>query len=346
MKALVKCALGQGNAELRDIPEPTPGRGEVKCKVIKAGLCGSDMHVYHGEMGCTPPVVMGHEFIGRIVEVGEGVTKYRAGQRVSAEIGHYVCGKCKFCREGLVNMCVERKSMGYVYDGVFAEYVIIPERDIVLVPESIDATEAALIEPLACCCRACYDFAELSPEKVAVVIGPGPMGQMIAQICKVFGATVIVAGTTRGEQRLALAKQLGADHTVNTQKEDLRALCLSLTDNYGADVVFECSGTDSGVNLGLDALRKEGQFIQFAIHGSADSSVNWVKIIQKELRVYGAMSSVSHNWPQAVKLLEKRQVNLKPLSDSVFKLENWQDAIAKADSKTAYKVVFDIGEDN
>lgn len=346
MKGLVKYTLGEGDAELRELPEPVPGPGEVKCKVIRAGICGSDMHVYHGEMGCTPPVVMGHEFIGRIVEVGEGVTKYQPGLRVTAEIGHYVCGKCEYCRDGFINMCIDRKSMGYVYDGVFAEYVIIPERDIVPVPESIDPDEAALIEPLACCCRACYDFADINPGKLVVVLGPGPMGQMNAQIAKAMGAKVIVAGTTHSAPRLEMAKKLGADYIIDFQQQDLKAFILSQTGNYGADVVIECSGTDSAVNLGLDILRKEGQLIQFAVHGKPESNINWVKIIQKELRVSGSMSTISHNWPQAVKLLENKQVNLKPLADAVYKLEDWKAAVEKYDSKTAYKVVFDVSPDN
>lgn len=346
MKGLVKYAPGAGSIELRELPEPAPGPGEVKCKVIRAGICGSDVHVIKGEMGCTPPVVLGHEFVGRIVELGEGVKKYSVGQRVTAEIGHHLCGTCEYCRDSYINMCVERKSMGYVYDGVFAEYVIIPERDIVPVPEEIDANEAALIEPLACCCRACFDFTPIQPGMLVVVLGPGPMGQMNAQIARAMGAKVFVAGTTHSTPRLEMAKKLGADYIVDFQKEDLRAKVLELTGGYGANVVMECSGTDSAVNMGLDILRKEGALIQFAAHAGMGSTIDWLRIFQKELRIYGAMSSISHNCPQAVKLLENHQVNLKPLSDAVYKLEDWEKALEKYDSKTAYKVVFNIGDDN
>lgn len=344
MKALVKYAAGEGFAELRDIPEPTPGPGEVKCRVVKAGICGSDMHIYHGTMNSVPPVVMGHEFLGYITEIGENVTKYKPGDRVTAEIGHYVCGTCEYCRDGLPNMCINRKSMGYVYDGVFAEYVIIPERDIVLVPKEIDSVSGMLIEPFACCCRACFDSTKVSAGNVVLVIGPGPMGQMIAQICKANGATVVMSGTTNGEPRLALAKRLGADYTVNVQKEDLGALIKSITNNYGADIVFECSGVGESVNTGMELLRKRGTFVQFANHGKP-ITVNWNTIFSKELHVVGAMSTVNHNYKQAISLLKNGKVDIKPFGETMFKLDDWEAAFAAQASKRAYKVGFDISAD-
>lgn len=345
MKALVKYEKEHGRVELRDIPEPTPGPGEVKCRVVKAGICGSDIHVYHNTMNYTPPVVMGHEFVGYITEVGEGVTQYQPGDRVTAEIGHYVCGTCDLCREGITNMCVNRKSMGYVYDGVFAEYVIVPERDIILVPKEIDSVSAMLAEPLACCCRGCFDFVQIRPGMVVVIFGPGPMGQMIAQICKASGAVVVVAGIERDTERLKLAKELGADYVLNTDQEDLKALVLSLTRGYGADVAFECSESVEAVNTGMDILKKTGAMIQFANHGRPIDGVNWHTIFAKELRIFGAMSAVNHNFRQAVDLLKRQQVNIKPIGDSLFKLEDWQEAIEMYESKQGYKVGFDISPD-
>lgn len=345
MKALVKYEKGRGCAELRNIPEPTPGPGEVKCRVVKAGICGSDIHVYHDTMNYVPPVVMGHEFVGYITEIGEGVTKYQPGDRVTAEIGHYVCGTCDFCREGLPTMCINRKSMGYVFDGVFAEYVIIPERDIVLVPKEIDSVSAMLIEPLACCCRGCFDFTKVRPGMVVVVFGPGPMGQMIAQVCEATGATVVMVGIDNDAERLKLAKELGADYVVNSHHEDLEALVKSLTRGYGADIAFECSESVEAVNTAMDILRKTGTMVQFACHSEPLNGVNWHTIFAKELRIFGAMSAVTHNFQQGVELLKNKQVNIKPIGDSLFQLEDWKDAIALQESKKAYKVGFDISPD-
>lgn len=346
MKALVKYEKGSGNAEIRNISEPIPGPDEVKCRVVKAGICGSDMHVYHGTMNSVPPVVMGHEFIGYITEVGENVKQYHAGQRVSAEIGHEVCGVCDYCRAGLPNMCIDRKSMGYVYDGVFAEYVIIPARDIVLVPDDIDSVEAVLLEPLACACRACFDFADIKAGNVVVIEGAGPMAQMISQVCKAFGTVVVITETQAGAKRMDMAVKLGADHGVNVDEgaEKLEELVMSLTRGYGADIVFECSGSDNAINTGLKLLKKGGQFVQFAV-GTQLSKVDWVNIINKELHVSGAMSSVRRNWIQAIDLLKEGKIDLKPIGDSLFKLDDWKKAFELYESRKAYKVSFDISPD-
>lgn len=345
MKGLVKFEYGPGNAELRTLPVPEPGVGEVRLKVLKAGICGSDMHVYHADsaLSLDPPVVMGHEFVGRIDKLGQGVEGYEPGQKVTSEIGVGVDQSCEYCQDGFTNMCIHRRSIGYVIDGCFAEYIVVPARYLVPVPEEVNNTTAAMIEPLACCCRCCFDVTPIHAGDVVLVMGAGPMGQMNAQVAKACGATVIVADITSGSARLQMAKELGADYVVNVETDDLHALVQSLTHGYGADAAIDCSGSDVGINSCCDELRKEGIFTNFAI-GKPKIEFNMSNVIYREIQVRGSMSTIPHNWKQAVRLLDRGLVNLEPLATE-FKLDDWQDAFDYYDTREGYKIIFNIGED-
>lgn len=345
MKGLVKYDFGPGNAELRELPVPEPGAGEVRIKVLKAGICGSDMHVYHydSQLSLKPPVVMGHEFVGRIDKLGAGVEGYELGQKVTSEIGVGVDQTCEHCQDGLTNMCVHRRSIGYVIDGCFAEYITVPARYLVPVAEGIDDLVGAMIEPLACCCRCCFDVTPMHAGDVVLVAGAGPMGLMNAQVAKANGATVVITDVATGAARLEMAKSLGIDYAVNVEEEDPHALIGKLTNGYGADAAIECSGTDAGLNTCLDEVRKDGYVTEFAI-GAATAQVNMSNVIYREVQLRGSMSTNPHNWRQAVRLLDRGLVDLAPLATE-FKLDDWQAAFDYFDTHEGYKIVFSISED-
>jgi len=140
MRAVVKYALGEGNIELRDVPEPRTGNTEVKIRVESAGICGSDLHIYKGDIQIPmrPPFTIGHEFSGVIVETGEKVTRWKKGDRVTAENSRFVCGHCRYCRTGNYNLCSERLATGYAFDGAFAEFCVVPEERVHLLPENVE----------------------------------------------------------------------------------------------------------------------------------------------------------------------------------------------------------------
>lgn len=343
MKALVKYDFGPINTELRDVPIPEAGPGEVRIRVMKAGICGSDMHLYHADskLALDPPVVMGHEYAGIIDQVGEGVTKFKVGQKASSEIGVGVDENCAYCQDGNTNMCIHRRSIGYVIDGCFAEYIVVPEKYVVAIPDGVSWTSAAMMEPLACICHCCYDVAHIHAGDVVLITGAGPMGQMMAQVVKAFGATVIITDITSGIERLKLAKQLGADYAVNTEEEDVKELIMRLTNGYGADSTIDCSGTAAGINTCLDCVKKCGEFTEFAICKNV-VDVHMDNIIYREVRMQGAMSSIPRNWRQAARLLEHGLVNLEPLATE-FALDDWQAAVDYYDSREGYKIIFAIG---
>ena len=195
MKAIVKYAAEPGHMEIREVPEPTAGPGQIKIKVVAAGICGSDLHIYNSDIAIPvrPPVTVGHEFSGVITEIGEGVEGFEVGQRVVSETAYSYCGKCEACREGWYNLCPERKTLGYWYNGIFTNYTVVPAGRVHLIPEGVSDIAAAMTEPLACVCHAVFDLTKISPTDIVLVSGPGPIGLMTMQVVKAHGATVIDA---------------------------------------------------------------------------------------------------------------------------------------------------------
>src|SRR4051812_20234927 len=215
MKALVKLAPGPGSLELREIPEPDPGPGEVVFRVAATGICGTDLHVQDGEYTVAPPVVIGHETAGTVVKVGSGVTGWRPGDRVTSQTTISTCGQCALCRSGQLNLCPERRYLGGHVNGGFAEYVVGPEQNLLGLPEGVGEVAAALTEPLACCVHGVMEVARPAAGSLAVVSGPGPIGLLCAQVARAAGAEVVVLGTSADTSRFELAGQLGFERLVD-----------------------------------------------------------------------------------------------------------------------------------
>jgi L-iditol 2-dehydrogenase len=208
MKGLFKCAAGDGNMEIRDAGTPKAGPGQVVIEVKAAGICGSDLHIYHWNIAykMKPPFIVGHEFSGVISEVGEGVEGFAKGDRVTAEPSAQICGHCRYCRTGAYNMCSERLVLGYWFDGCFAEYILVAAERLHRLPDNIGFDEGALSEPLACCVHAVHENTGIEVGDLVAVSGPGAIGLLCAQLAKAEGAAVMVIGTAADKERLALAR--------------------------------------------------------------------------------------------------------------------------------------------
>lgn len=325
MKALVKTELGFGNLEIQDKNEPKPGRDQVKIEVKYAGICGSDIHTYEGHYKVGVPVTLGHEFSGVVVEAGPGVTDFSAEDRVTSETTYYICGECAYCQAGDYNLCNHRKGLGTQQDGGFTNYLIARAESVHKLPEGVSFKSAAMTEPLACTHHA-VSKTDIHEGDIVVVIGPGPIGLFTAQVAKSFGAKVIITGLTNDQVRLNKAKELGIDHVVNTQEEDVKELVNSLTDGYGADVLFECSGAVPAAKQGLDLLRKKAQYCQIGIFPQADVSFDLEKIIQKEIRVVGSRSQKSADWEPSLELMNNGKVNAEAMVTHEFDITEWDEA--------------------
>ncbi len=340
MKALVKYADGPGNMEIRDIPEPEPGPGQVKIEVKEAGVCGSDLHIYNSDIAIPvkTPVVPGHEFSGIVTEIGEGVTRFKPGDRVVSEAVYFYCKDCLYCKTGFYNLCIHKRSLGYWFNGAFEKYTIVEEHSVHKLPDKIDFLTGAMLEPLACCTHAIYDCCHIEAGDVVLVSGPGMIGLTAAQVAKAEGAFVVVTGTDVDEERLKLAQELGIDTAINIQKTDISKYINELTGGYGADVVLECSGTEAGVRMGMELVKKRGYFCQIGLTGKP-IMFDIETICYKEIRFSGSMASRSPNWEKALKLVQNGQVRLAPLASHHLKLDDWERAFQMFREKKGLKLM-------
>ena len=339
MKALVKYAPGPGNLEIRSVPEPEPGSGQVKIKIVEAGVCGSDLHIYHSDIAIpvNPPVVIGHEFSGIVEAVGEGVTACAVGDRVVSETAYHYCGVCDFCREGWYNLCVERRTLGYWYNGVFTKYTVVPEGRIHKIPDNVSFTAAAMTEPLACVVHAVSDLNRIHAGDVVLVSGPGSIGMMAAQVAKAYGATVVLSGTDADIQRMETAKTLGVDYTVNVQREDLSHLLMDLTNGYGPDAVLECSGAAPAINTALRLIKKRGYFTLIGLPGKK-IEFDIEAINYKEMHLSGSLGSRNASWREAIRLLKAGRLNLEPLVTHKLPITEWEKAFELFENKKGGKI--------
>lgn len=342
MKALIKYASGPGNVEIREIPEPEPGPGQVKIAVMAAGVCGSDLHIYHDEIKIpiVPPVVMGHEFAGVVAAVGDGVDAVSVGDRVTSETTAWSCGACLQCHLGHYNMCTNRKVVGYAVDGCFARYCVVYERQVHHLPDNVSFVAGALTEPLACCVHAVLELTTLSPGDVVAITGPGPIGLLCLQLVKAAGGFVILCGTSQDAERFGLARQLGADMTVNVEEEDALGVVKGLTAQQGADVFLECAGAPPAARFGLEATRRGGQYTQVGLF-PGPFELSFDTIAYKELRVTGSLGQRWTSWQRALALLGQGQVNTEVLVSHTLPLTEWREAFRLFEAREGLKIVLD-----
>ena len=340
MKAIVKYAAEPGHMEIREVPEPSPAAGQIKIKVQAAGICGSDLHIYDSDIAIPvrPPVTVGHEFSGVIAELGEGVTGFKVGDRVVSETAFSYCGTCENCREGWYNLCPERKTLGYWYNGIFTNYTVVPAGRVHKIPEGVSDIAAAMTEPLACVCHAVFDLTVISPTDLVLISGPGPIGLMTMQVVRAHGARVLVSGTNVDGDRLALAKELGAEYTINVQQENLAERVKELTGGKGVDVVMECSGNQYAINDSMKALKKRGHFTQIGM--GAPTIPFYVEALNyKEPIVSGSLGSRKANWVQALDLLARGKVRVEELANVRLPMEKWEEAFDRFRRKDGGKFI-------
>jgi L-iditol 2-dehydrogenase len=338
MQAVMKVAPGVGNVELREIADPTPPPGHVVIEVGAAGICGTDLHIYHDEFRTRPPVVIGHEVAGTVAALGAGIEHAQVGERVTTETYFSTCGTCRFCRAGRPNLCPGRMSIGSAVNGGFARYVVVPERNLHRLPETVDALAGALTEPLACVIHGALELPRLLPGDLAVIAGPGTIGLLTLQAVRAAGARAILLGTDHDEHRLALARQLGAEYVVNVQRDDPAGLVADLTGGSGADIVYECSGAGPAAQQLLALVRRAGQYAQIGLFGKP---VAWDldQVCYKELTVTGSNASVPSAWARALALMAEGKVQTRPLISHTFTLGEWRQAFDMFEQRSGIKMV-------
>lgn len=343
MEAVVKAAEGLGHVELRDMPEPVVPPGWALVEVAVAGVCGTDLHIWRGEYPSMPPVILGHEMAGTVVQINDGgdgaaASPARVGDLVTAIPYSVYCGVCDNCRAGRPNRCLRRRSFGSGLHGAFARYLTLPAGNLFRVPEGVAPERAAFTEPLACALRAVAEEGHVGPGDVAVVSGPGPIGLWCAALCSLAGARVMLLGRAADRRRLDLAARFPNCERIVVDREEPVAAIRDRTGGIGADVVFECAGVGASAAACLAAVRRGGRYVQVGLFAGP---VTWDlgQVAIKELRVSGPFGALYDTFPRALSLLSVHGDMLGAVVTGVRPLRDWQSAFEDAAAGREAKVL-------
>ena len=339
MRALVKTQAGSG-LEMVSVPKPEVKTNEVLVKVHKTGICGTDLHIYNwddwAQRNIHPPRVIGHEFVGEIVDIGDGVYGYNIGDRVTAE-GHVTCGICRNCRAGKRHLCHEAIGIGGGRDGAFAEYVAVPAANLWPIHDDISDDLAAILDPFGNAVHTALSF-DLVGEDV-LITGAGPIGIMAAAVARFVGARHVVI-TDINDYRLNLAKQMGATSTVNVTQKSLEEEMSDLNMSNGFDVGLEMSGNPSAFNSMVNNMYNGGHI---AILGflPPTTEISWDEFIFKGLHMKGVYGrEMFETWYKMSQLL-RSGLDINPIITHHFDVEDYEKGFEVMREGNCGKVILD-----
>jgi threonine 3-dehydrogenase len=341
MKALVK-AKPEVGLWMEHVPVPEPGPNDVLIRVRKSAICGTDVHIWNWDSWAQKtipvPMVVGHEFVGEIAEIGSAVTKYKVGERVSGE-GHIVCGKCRNCRAGRGHLCHYTKGVGVNRPGSFGEFVCIPEYNVVPIPGDVPDEVAAIFDPFGNAVHTALSF-DLVGEDV-LVTGAGPIGIMGAMVAKRSGARKVVI-TDINPVRLNLARKVGIDYVVDASKQDLAEVMNEIGMTEGFDVGLEMSGAPPAFRSMIDTMNNGGKI---AILGIAPDGfgIDWNKVIFKMLTLKGIYGrEMFETWYKMIAFVQGG-LDLSPIITHRIGIDDFREGFEAMRSGNSGKVVMDWG---
>lgn len=325
--------------EVREMEFPPLGPYDVLVQNKACGVCGTDVHIYHGEAGSaevTPPVVLGHEFSGIVSQVGEKVTLVKPGDHVAMDPNMY-CGECMPCRMGKKQNCEHLFALGVNVNGGFAEYSICPESQCFKIKDEIDFREAAMTEPLACVIHG-IDLANIKPGQTVLVIGGGAIGLLMVQMAKISGAATVILSEPI-EMRRKIGLEVGADAVIDPIHEDVSEKIREICSREGADVVIECVGKPFAAEQAFKAAGFNGNIVLFSVP-TVDATIPLplFDMYKKELHVCGSMINPDTH-QRAVNLINSGKLELKKIITHQYDLEHLDEAIHMQMSSESIKVV-------
>lgn len=326
--------LGNETFEAREIDRPRAGKGEIVIQNMVCGVCGTDVHIYHGEPGSAdvnPPVVLGHEYSGVVVEVGEGVTSLKPGDHVTVDPNIY-CGKCDYCRTARKQLCETMEAIGVTQNGGFEEYSVVPEAQAFRLSPELPLEFGAMAEPVACCLHG-IDRAEIREGDTVCVVGGGAIGLIMVQLSKLAGAAKVFLSEPN-EKRREVGLRLGADCAVDPTAKDAAAPLLET-----ADVVIECVGNLPAVRSAFQYAKKGATIVLFSVPKvDATFELPLFDVYKKELTVKGSFVNPDTH-QRAVDLLNAGKLDFSSIITHRFPLDKMADAIAMQMSDQSIKVV-------
>ncbi len=330
-----------GVIEFRQVPTPEPGPGQVLIKIMEIGVCGSDIHVYHGEHPFTSyPVTQGHEVSGIVEKLGPGAEGLVPGQKVTIQ-PQLVCGKCWPCRHGKYNLCEELRVMGFQATGVASEYFAVDAAKVTPLPEEMSLEEGAMIEPLAVAVHAVRRAGDVAGKDICV-LGAGPIGILVAQAAKGMGAGRVMV-TDISSLRLEKARECGADFCVNTKEKDFGQALAECFGPDKADVIYDCAGNDITMGQAIQYARKGSTIILVAVFAKT-AHVDLAVLNDHELDLNTSMMYRNEDYVEAIRLAASGRVRLMPLLSKRFPFREYLDAYRYIDEnrESAMKVLIDV----
>lgn len=333
--------LGSQKFEMRQIPFRPLACGEVLVKVEACGICGTDVHIYHGSKGSAevhPPVILGHEFAGRVADVGSGVDRVTVGDHITVDPNIY-CGRCRYCQIGKKQMCEDLHAIGVTRDGGFADYCYVPQTQCHRLAPSIPFRWGAMTEPVACCLHG-IDRAEIRQGDTVCIIGGGAIGLIMLQLAQLAGASQVILSEPV-EKRREIALSLGASAAVDPIHEELAPRLKELLGTEGTDVVIECVGGATASAQAVSAAAKGGNILLFGVPKSGTSiQLSLDEMYQKELKVMGSkINPDTHG--RALALINSGKIQLDPLITHSYPVEQLEEGIRKQMSSDSIKVVIE-----
>lgn len=351
MKALARYGTAFGGYRLIDVPVPECGPEDILIEIKAAAICGADMKHYKVENGSDEfNSVRGHEFAGEIVKVGEKVTDWKPGQRVVSDNSAHVCGTCPACEMGDFLCCPEKVNLGLDnnrWGGGFSKYCLVPGEILRIhkhalweIPESVSYEEAAVLDPICNSYKAIAQQSHLLPGQDVVVFGTGPLGLFAVQVARIMGAVnIVMVGLEEDTKvRFGVAKELGATHVVNGSKEDVVKRCVEICGQENLGLVVECSGANIALKQAIEMLRPNGEVVRVGMgFKPLEFSINDITAWNKSIIGHMAYDSIS--WRNAIRLLEKGEIKVKPMITHRIGLSHWEEGFQAMADKEAIKVI-------
>ena len=342
MRALVKVAAEPG-LELVDVPEPQPRPDEVKLRVLRTGICGTDLHIDAWDdwaaRTVTAPLVLGHEFVGEVVEIGSVVTKVKVGELVSGE-GHLICGTCRNCLAGRRHLCANTRGIGVHRDGAFAEYVVLPEQNAWVHRHHVDLDVAAIFDPFGNAVHTAMSFPVFSED--VLITGAGPIGLMAAAVARHAGARHVVI-TDVSDHRLDLARKVGVDVALNVRDAAIAEVHAELNMTEGFDVGLEMSGQPSALRDMIANMTHGGRIAMLGLPAD-EFAVDWSSVVLKMLTVKGIYGREMFETWYAMSVLLQGGLDLTPVITHRFGFTEHEKAFATAREGRCGKVIMDWTE--
>lgn len=311
-----------GKIELRQVAEPEPGPGEVLLRVRRIGICGSDIHAYHGRHPFTPyPVIQGHEFSAEVASIGQGVETIRPGMKVTA-LPQVVCGRCKPCLRGEYHICDNLRVQGFQAPGVAQDLFLANEDRVVPLPDGLSFEQGAMIEPLAVAVHAVSSAPPLQNGNT-VVLGAGPVGNLVAQVARCEGGRVLI--TELSDFRLDVAHRCGLTHTSHAQRESLGEAGKRVFGDDGFEVAFDCAGMGETITAAVENIEKGGTIVVVGVFGD-EPKINMGLVQDRELHIVGSMMYRYEDYERATELVAGKKIITEPLESRHFSLEEYAAA--------------------